>query len=77
MSIMAGHTQPKYFEVAYWTGFDTADFQQQLLANAQLIAAAPDLLEAAKRTLDSIGCLDPTTIKKQLKQAIAKAEGTA
>lgn len=38
-------------------------------------SAAPDLLEAAKAALYSIGALDPSDIKKQLKQAIAKAEG--
>ena len=41
-------------------------------ANANLIAAAPDMLEALKATLDVIHERD---IYEQVEQAIAKAEG--
>jgi citrate lyase beta subunit len=52
-------------------------------ANARLIAAAPDLLEAAKYAVswlgsgetDADGNLSDTSIYKTLQRAIAKAEG--
>lgn len=40
-------------------------------ANARLIAAAPDLLEALKDALEYI----PTTLQGRARSAIAKAEG--
>ncbi len=43
-------------------------------ANARLIAAAPDLLEACKSALDEG---DDYVAMKKLKAAIAKAEGSA
>lgn len=55
-------------------------------ANAQLIAAAPNLLSAAKRMLDAVQSNDPAEPEAQrpdsgavmsLKGAIAKAEGEA
>ncbi len=61
--------------VAYFGGKD------QARANAQLIAAAPDLLEAAKEYLKGLECetyfFDGRLLaaKLNLKQAIAKAEG--
>jgi len=62
------------------------DQLQEAKANAQLIAAAPDLLSAAKRMLDAIQSNDPAEPGAQapnggavmsLKGAIAKAEGEA
>lgn len=57
-------------------------FRQQALANARLIAAAPDLLSAAKTLLQSSLNSDGSrskTVKSTalalLEQAIAKAEG--
>jgi len=35
-------------EVIKWTGFDSSDYQEDVLANAHLIAAAPDLFKAGK-----------------------------
>lgn len=51
---------------------------KEIEANAHLIAAAPDLLEACKVILDSDinnKCL-PKTYRTMLEQAIAKAEGS-
>jgi len=72
-----------------WTGFDGCDLPlDQQIANARLIAAAPDLLDAAKDALwalDNVAAIlsalglestlsDPTIA---LRAAIAKAEGGA
>ena len=38
---------PSGKEVVKWTGFDASDYPKAAVANACLIAAAPDLLEAA------------------------------
>jgi hypothetical protein len=49
-------------------------------ANARLVAAAPDLLEAAKQALQVFvdqGWDDDLSAAKSLKAAIAKAEGKA
>lgn len=51
------------------------DRHQQRMADARLIAAAPDLLEALRRCLaDDAGDLEPETVHIAM-QAIAKAEG--
>lgn len=47
-------------------------------ANADLISAAPDLLEVCKKalsTLDNIGSADRKVVRISLRAAIAKAEG--
>jgi len=63
---------------------DAAASNDQFQANARLIAAAPDLLEACKRALDFIHTLpyEPsnapsTRVQDALIDAIAKAEGSA
>ena len=43
--------------------------------NAGLIAAAPDLLEAAMLALKEIGPLGPVVVQKKLRAAIRKAHG--
>ena len=50
---------------------DDKDFQ----ANARLIAAAPDLLEALKDILQQAGLSTNCPSYLKMKQAIAKAEG--
>lgn len=45
--------------------------------NARLIAAAPDLLEAAKAALVRLDAIDISTINRDLRAAIAKAEGAS
>ena len=44
------------------------------IANAQLIAAAPELLEACKKVVNNWGNLHPKD-RQQLKQAITNAKG--
>jgi hypothetical protein len=44
-------------------------------ANAQLFAAAPDLLRVCKELLMSRGCDHPTDLEDETKAAIALAEG--
>lgn len=46
-------------------------------ANARLIAAAPELLEAAKAMLDPLLVQDRVFWARKLRAAIAKAEGRA
>jgi hypothetical protein len=48
-------------------------------ANARLIAAAPDLLEACKAALNDMECDDfaSETLTKMIRDAIAKAKGEA
>lgn len=53
---------------------------EEAQANARLIAAAPDLLEAAKEALAIFEFLPQTTngpVANQLRAAITKAEGSA
>ena len=59
------------FEV--WIQFPTKEWREQVEANARLIAAAPDLLEAAKLALEALRM--PASIQA-LKAAIAKATET-
>lgn len=61
------------------TEYDTGDFSR-VLANARLIAAAPDLLEALKKLLRDEAVLDDDdpqlgASRVQARAAIAKAEG--
>jgi hypothetical protein len=46
ISVMSGRS-PKN-EVVHWAGFDSSHFPKDRLANARLIAAAPEMLEALK-----------------------------
>ncbi|MCU1301993.1 MAG: hypothetical protein JWQ87_2277 [Candidatus Sulfotelmatobacter sp.] len=41
-------------EIVQWGGFDASDFQEDNLANARLIAAAPDLLEGSLELLEML-----------------------
>lgn len=77
-------TQVKIFEVAAgnYTGKDEESAYKEAEANANLIAAAPDMLEAlkeAEKELEAcykrIGIDWPTRISRIIKSAIAKAEG--
>ena len=66
-----------------WTGFDGCDLPlNQRIANARLIAAAPDLLEALKDMLNAentypYGGMSESEIAaiQKARAAIAKAEG--
>ena len=70
--------------IAYeqWRQFPDKKWDNVQLANARLIAAAPELLEACKMALEHIEDTDVcsqrtqrnTTTRKQLRQAIAKTE---
>ena len=69
-------------EMGPFGAFVVADASTSASANARLIAAAPDLLEAAKRMLYHFGILEdnpglhPEAVgaSKQLRAAITKAE---
>lgn len=65
--------------VVSWAGFDDANRSlDEHRANARLIAAAPDLLEACKACLDMFADGgDPRKVIKALDAAIALAEGGA
>ena len=59
---------------------DRYEFDKEELANAQLIAAAPELLEACKSACDYYEMLERATsvehpVLSELRQAIAKAKG--
>lgn len=59
-----------------------SDYDNEMIANARLIAAAPELLEALERLLQSYGNLKPphypmSDPEKQAQSAIAKARGEA
>lgn len=67
--------------IAYelWTQFPRAEWEAMQLANARLIAAAPDLLEALI-AITTVRCdgMDPTPINEAYEKAdaaIAKATG--
>jgi len=53
------------------------DTDEERIANARLIAAAPDLLKAAKTALDALNKHEgiPSEASDKLASAIAKAEG--
>lgn len=51
------------------------DMPKQALANAILVKAAPDMLEALKFTLDQAGLDKQGNVWKIIQKAIAKAEG--
>jgi hypothetical protein len=69
-------------EVVHWSGFDSSDFQKDIKANARLIAAAPELLEACKKTIE-LFCTLPNqrysglivACAEIVEAAIQKAEG--
>lgn len=63
---------PRYVAVA-----DKRDTPAETLANARLIAAAPELLEALEALLsyDNLGAYDRATVRQQARAAIAKATG--
>lgn len=52
---------PPKNEVVAWTGFDATNFPKAAVANARLIAAAPDLLDrlrSARRLLELVTLTD-------------------
>ena len=59
--------------------FPSIDFREMQKANAYLIAAAPDLLEAAKLAFECVGYVtdgeQTRVVCEALRAAIAKAEG--
>lgn len=77
--VIAVETEINDKEVVHWSGFDASSFQDDNLANAKLIAAAPDLLDALQTMLKSEwmvthdwgGDRDSVLIKAE--QAIEKA----
>ncbi len=61
-------------EVAWMQGaYKTDSDVERMEANARLIAAAPDLLEALKQV--RLHSAMPHTLREQIEAAIAKAEG--
>lgn len=55
----------------------TGKIEGELLANARLIAAAPDLLDAAEEALEAIADGDVQSARNALRAAIAKATGNS
>ena len=53
------------------------DISEECKANAQLIAAAPDLFAACKEFVRKVECGEARSVRsyRQMKDAIAKAEG--
>ena len=79
VAVIADAKPAPHNEVISWTGFDASDFQKQNVANARLIAAAPELYEAleavapyfaGEHAYDHPHCA-------QLRAALAKARGEA
>lgn len=62
----------KSFEEICATCLDT---EHEMQANARLIAAAPELLEACKMALSCMAPEDNDATARTLRSAIAKAEG--
>ena len=61
--------------VASPIGCDVADIDDEPIANAQLIAAAPDLLAACERVMQLAVSVEGDEVFSQVKVAIAKARG--
>lgn len=59
-----------------WGGYTGTDIDDETRATANLIAAAPDLLEACKAMLEEFGGVD-RVCGEMAEFAIAKAEGLA
>lgn len=70
---------PKFTSGPWWpklsAGVIYADHEDQIEANANLIAAAPDLLAVAEMVLDTATIETPGELLAAAKAAIAKAEG--
>jgi hypothetical protein len=49
LSVMRGKK-----EVVHWAGFDSSRFPQQNIANARLIAAAPELLQSLRELMQAV-----------------------
>jgi hypothetical protein len=58
-------------EIISWTGFDASHFYKDNLANAHLIAAAPELYES----LRGINPLLPEDTQRAVDKLLAKARG--
>lgn len=84
VAVMAGDGPRN--EVVSWTGFDASDFPKQVVANARLIAAAPELYETLRAAVETIDIpTDPNDgsahpewlapVWQRCRAALAKAEG--
>lgn len=60
--------------VVHWSGFDSSLFKKSSEANARLMAAAPDMLDALKLALLHISAIDNQRVCDVIEAAIAKAE---
>jgi hypothetical protein len=61
----------------YWTVASANPLRDEWQANARLIAAAPDLLEAAKEALEELYRVSPSRAAPKLRAAIAKSEAAS
>jgi len=71
--VCADHPQAAHFDIALTSGPDS-------VANARLIAAAPELLEACQRYIaerEEIGLSCDSAAVRGIRAAIAKATGSA
>ncbi|QQE08819.1 hypothetical protein IC580_22210, partial [Cupriavidus sp. ISTL7] len=70
----------QYAVAAVYGQFGTAATDETAIANSRLIAAAPELFEAAAAAMQCIGELSPTQarveVAQMLQSAIAKALGS-
>lgn len=64
-----------YFGIATVGGPSNPDMQDTMRANARLIAAAPELLEALEALLKEVSTYHKYPTMKMAKAAIAKAKG--
>ena len=82
---LASDDTPHLTEIVPWTGFDSCDVKSfsERVANAHLIAAAPDLLAACEDVLRELSMMPdasrdflcPEWREEDLRDAIAKARG--
>jgi len=76
--LMVGNDGKAHAQICYedWRQFPSLDWNEMQAANARLIAAAPDLLEACKAMLGHVGgSVDFCDAMAMIRAAISKAEG--